>query len=129
MVVKNVNEIPHFSYKITSQLHLHDRCIMVDGEVIHTIDDWDEFYSALGYTDKMREAGIEPELFRWSEYTKDGAVKTVFCLQAHIIAYLHKYSAMFREKYGRDYISWLRSCTPENFRDAEDCKTCIMYPK
>ncbi len=77
------------------------------------------FYEALGYTEEMRLNGIEPEVFRWSEYIKENAVQSPVCLQSHIIEYLNKHSEKFREKYERDYERWAGSCSPENFRDSE----------
>lgn len=122
-------KIPNFSYEISSQLRKHHKYILVDGVVIHEIDDVDEFYRALGYTDEMRIAGIEPEVFRWSQYTKDDAVKSPFCLQSLIIEYLNQHSEDFRKQYGRDYASWIGTCASENLRDTDDCKACTMHPK
>jgi hypothetical protein len=126
--MKNVNKMPHFSYEITSRLHRDGRCIKADSEIIHYIDDLNEFYSALGYTDEMQKAGIEPEVFRWQEYSKDSAVESPFCLQSRIAVYLNKHSSTFREKYGREYDRWAGSCPPDIFREDKQCDECRMNP-
>jgi len=120
--MKVVKSIPHLTYIAVSPRHPNNNCILADGAVVHRIRNMNEFYYALGYTDDMHENGIEPEFYRWSVFSKDNSIKSAFCLQNKIAAYLNKHSASFRGKYGAAY----EGCASENLQD--ECVSCRTRP-
>ena len=100
-------QMPHFKYLSKNQANKHWRYIEAEGEVIHHIENLDEFYKAFGYTIDKAKAGILPDEFLWEQYIKDTAVNCATCFQMHIIEYLIKHSVTFRKKYGALCESWI----------------------
>lgn len=121
-------QIPYFRYYLTNRSHPHYGCIVVDDVVIHRIKDILEFYRAIGYTTELQEANVDPEVFIWTEYTQDNAVKASVCLQANIVEYLNRHSQLFREKYGSEYEGWAGKCAAKNVRFNAACTGCRMHP-
>ena len=118
------NRIPHFQYNTKGDVKNHFGHIDADGEIVHWVKDFDEFYRTLGYTNAMAKKGIVPDEFIWDEYIKDGTVNSTACMQMHIIEYLGKYSDSFRKKYGDQYKSWIATnAKPEK---DELCISCNM---
>lgn len=126
--MENIKKIPNFSYVISNGSRNLGNYVLIDGEIIHEIEDIYDFYRALGYTDEMQKAGIEPEVYRWERYTKDGAVASPLCLQDCIIEYLCYHSEKFKQQYACDIDNWIGTCTPENYRNIELCNRCRIRP-
>ncbi|MBI3479945.1 MAG: hypothetical protein HY016_06260 [Nitrosomonadales bacterium] len=55
--------MPHFKY-FTNATH---RCIEVDGEEIHKIENLDAFYNEFGYTTDIGKTGVLPDEFIWDD--------------------------------------------------------------
>ncbi|MEQ1601159.1 MAG: hypothetical protein HOP04_04080 [Methylophilaceae bacterium] len=124
---------PRFNYRLLSpaQWHSNHGCIEIeaDGNMIHRVKNVDEFYQALGYTQKdALDEKLEPEVFIWHKYRKDHAEKSEACLQARIMAYLNQHSATFRETYGRYYVGWMGSCDSLKINGDADCVHCKLHP-
>lgn len=75
--------------------------------MVHQIENPDEFYGRLGYTQDAAKAGKLPDEFIWEEYVKDASPKRQSCFQVRMIEYLITYSNAFREKYGARYAYWI----------------------
>ncbi len=121
-------QIPYFKYYLTNQSHPYYGCIVVDDVVIHRIAEALEFYRAIGYTEALQEANVDPEVFIWTEYTQDNAVRASVCLQANIVEYLNQHSQLFREKYGDEYKTWAGKCASKEVRFNVACTGCRMHP-
>ena len=100
-------KIPHFKYRSKKTSNNNYGCIELGEEVIHEIRNLDEFHKALGYTVDMAKAGILPDEYIWEKYIKDTETRCHTCFQLHIIEYLLKHSATFREKYKTKSEEWI----------------------
>ncbi|MDP2810506.1 MAG: hypothetical protein Q8O34_10205 [Rhodocyclaceae bacterium] len=122
-------DIPTFSFVLSNPRHRNYRCISAADEVFHRIGDVDEFFAALGYTKEMRKDSVIPDEFIWDRYTRDGAVMSAQCVQAHIVAFLHRHSAKFRERYGQAYALTTGKCFSDCI-DGSDahCADCSRHP-
>jgi len=127
-MMKFKSSTPYFTYLTSNPNHPNNNCILADGEVVHRIEDLGEFYHALGYTGEMQKLGVEPEFYRWNEFSKDHSIESELCLQSKIIEYLHIHSAVFRKSYGDTYERLKGSCPTENLLETDSCKKCRMYP-
>ena len=122
-------KIPHLSYDL-SYSHPNNLGRIVAGDVVfRRISNLDEFYRALGYPDGIMATGVLPEKFIWDRYTRDHATKSIQCLQAHIAAYLHNHSEMFREEYGSEYANMIGKCLSDKIDDSDLCVHCPMHPR
>jgi hypothetical protein len=126
--MKFKSSTPYFTYVTSNPNHPNNNCILADGEVVHRIENLGAFYHALGYTDDMQKLGIEPEFYRWTEFSKDNPIESELCLQSKIIEYLNVHSSVFRKNYGGTYESLTGACPPENLLETDRCKMCRMHP-
>ena len=120
--------IPRLVYLPGSPAGLHPPCIKLGGLEIHHIEDMDEFYRAFGYTQDIAKEGTLPDEFLWEEYIRDSAARCTACFQVHIIGYLIKHSAFFREKYGDQHESWIAAHMAAGHSGSTKCITCKMKP-
>ncbi len=118
--------MPHFKYHLTNVSRMNFGCIEVAGEVIHKIDNVDEFYKEFGYTPDIRKAGVLPDEYVWDEYINNATVNNAACLQMHIIEYLIKHSESFRRKYGVQCESWIADHAKETVARGVACAACRM---
>ena len=95
--------IPHFKFSVSNPNDKNFGFITVGNDKIHRVANINEFYEALGYTAEIRRAGLLADEFIWAEYRKDGCAKSGVCLQAKIIEYLNKHSALFAQKYADQF--------------------------
>lgn len=116
--------IPHFKYSTRGDVYKHFGHIDADGEVIHWIENLDDFYSALGYTASMAKAGVLPEEFIWDEYIKEGAANSPACMQMNIIEYLSKHSEAFRNKYSDQYTNLIAALADAVTESDRRCFSC-----
>ncbi len=120
------NQIPHFTYDPPTIANRNTPCIGMDGQTTHRIKNLDAFYGELGYTAEMRKAGVLPDEFIWTEYTKGNPPPYANCLQMHIVEYLAKNSIAFIGEYGNQYQDWfddhVKTVTEKNV----SCVTCRM---
>jgi hypothetical protein len=124
----NKNVMPFFRYHLLDMKNINFRWITDGNYQIHRITDSGEFYRLLGYTEEMRQSGLEPEVFVWQDYHKDNCLKTEACLQANIINFLNIYSEKFQNEYISQYANWRGSCKSVKIRDTLDCTDCKMHP-
>jgi len=117
-------KIPHFKHCYRDASSKHHEFIEADGELIHKIEDQDEFYKTFGFTIDMAKAGVLPDEFIWEEYIKDSVTKYTACLQMHIIEYLRKHSDTFTRKYGDQYEDWIAAHAEARTAKGELCFTC-----
>lgn len=94
----------------------------------HHINNMGEFYAALGFKDNGG-GGLLPEEFIWDRYTRDGASKSMRCLQIQIGNYLYTHSARFKELYGCAHEKMIGTCKSEHIDDRDGhCLKCPMHP-
>ena len=96
----------------------------MDKNNIYHIENVDEFYRALGFTDEIRQTGIQAEEFMWTEYRKDNSKKMEVCFQIKIIKYLKLYSIFFRENYAAECEEWIASCEKLFLSNTPMCANC-----
>ena len=118
------NVMNHFQYNFSSSSGQNYGWITLDKINIYQIANADEFYSALGFTDEMRQAGVLAEEFMWTEYRKDNSEKAEVCLQIKIIEYLKTHSATFNEKYATECEDWIASCEKLFLSNTPMCADC-----
>jgi len=93
------DNIPHFKFHIKSSANRFCGRIELKGEVIHTISDFGEFYSACGYGKSMAKMGILAEDYIWETFFKHDERNCTSCFQLHVIEYLFRYSDSFTKKF------------------------------
>jgi len=118
------NNVPYFKYYLSNSLSMHFRCVEMEGEVIHRIENIDEFYLEFGYTPDMMKAGVLPEEFIWAEYIQNATCNFVICIQIRILKYLIKHS----DKYVEQCKVWLDTYLEESVAKAATCANCKMKP-
>lgn len=114
-------KIPHFRYHAKDPARKRPGVIELKGEVIHYIEDLDEFYKIFGYTADLARAGILPEEFIWEEFLSDSAKKCDTCFQLHIVEYLIKHSESFKKKYDKSYENWIAAHAKERSASGIAC--------
>lgn len=120
----------HFSYNLSSPSRKDFGCIVANGFAYHRIDNFDEFYRALGYTESVRKtSSILPDEFVWDRYVRDNTAASFHCLQARIKNYLYKRSARFVDEFGREYERMLGRCSSSKMDDSDFCVECPMHPR
>jgi len=123
------NQMPHFKYRfITNRANKHVACIEVERRVVHEIRNLDEFYKTFGYDQHIAQAGILPDEFIWEKYIQSPDGDFSACLQMHIIEYLKKHSAAFREEYGNQCEGWLAAHAEVRAKRGMACAACRMEP-
>lgn len=122
-------EIPDFSYDASNFNHENFGCITVNKWPYHRISDFDEFYSALGYSDDIRAAGMLPDEFIWDRYIRNNATKTSQCFQSKIRAYLNNHSERFREEYGSKFANMIGKCISAKIDGSDLCLDCSCHPR
>ncbi len=100
-------KIPHLAYLPKMSSGKFSPCINVDGRETYHIEDLGKFHKTLGYTQDLAKAGILPDEFIWEEYFRYTDANRAVSFQVHLIEYLLKHSASFREKYGEKCESWI----------------------
>ena len=93
------DKIPHFKFHLKSSANRFKGRIELQGEVIHEISDFGEFYNTCGYTKSMMKKGILPDDYIWETFFKNSERNCTSCFQLHIIEYLLKYSDNFTKKF------------------------------
>jgi hypothetical protein len=93
------DKIPHFKFHLKSSANKFCGRIELKGEIIHTINDFSEFYKACGYNKTMAKKGILPDEYIWETFFKHNDRNCTSCFQLHIIEYLLKYSDTFTKKF------------------------------
>lgn len=100
--------IPLFKFQIKPTASAKLPCIKFNGEVIHEIQDLNEFYLAMGYGINNVKNEILPEEYLWDKFTKHCASKNcTSCFQLRLISYLLKHSKTFLLKFSRHYDEWI----------------------
>ncbi|MCK9387919.1 MAG: hypothetical protein M0Q22_05920 [Sulfuritalea sp.] len=122
--------IPTFKYNLSDIRKSHYGCILADGEVYHRVGNANDFFTALGYTEKIRKSGLLLDEFLWERYNRNGAAKSEQCLQVQIAAYLHKHSANFRNAFGSAYQEMIGKCISDAIDNGDDhCLNCPRHPQ
>ena len=120
---------PNFQFSLSNYNDKHYRFITLGNDKIHRIANVDELYEALGYTNDIKRSGLLPDEFIWAEYRQPGSAKSPMCLQARIIEYLSKYSALFTEKYATQIKEWAGSCPEPGATEKQECCNCLLQPR
>jgi hypothetical protein len=121
--------IPLFKYQLSSPNIATNGWISLGGVSYHHINNFDEFYAALGYTNTHHRSGVPIEEFIWERYTRDGARKNRQCLQTQITNYLYKNSEKFSAEYGQAHQQLINICTAECFDSSDNqCVACKRHP-
>jgi hypothetical protein len=116
--------IPLFRYRTRQSADTKFGFIEAEGEVVHSIENLNEFHKAFGYTRDMANAGILPDEFIWEEYIKDKAESCAACYQLHIIEYLLKHSVAFFQKFGERYDDWIAAHAEAKAASGNLCVVC-----
>lgn len=118
---------PRFKYHLSSPHSIDYGYITLGGMRIYRIDDVNEFYRALGFTNAKRKEGLVAEEFIWAEYHKDKCEKSGICLQVRIIKYLIRQLATFKTQYAAQIEGWLEKCSERKRAGAPECKECNPF--
>jgi hypothetical protein len=119
-------KLPNIIYNLSNPASEKFRGIEVNGEVLHWIEDIDEFYGIFGYSSDMRKAGVLPEEFIWDEYTRYAKSNFAVCKLIQLIEYLRFQSPEFLRKYGNRCEEWLTGLEKMRAPDHEECAICKM---
>jgi hypothetical protein len=118
------DKTPYFKFHIKSSANKFIGRIELQGEVIHEISDFSEFYNACGYTKSMAKKGILPDDYIWETFFQHSDRKCTSCFQLHIIEYLLKYSDTFTKKFRHKcdelieiHAKKRKACAIENCKD------------
>ncbi len=120
--------VPKFKYHLSNPNSEKYRAIEVNGEVVHRIEDTNQFVELFGFTQDMRKQGMLPEEFIWSEYTNRSDFDFTACIQSQIIEYLRVNSRPFLQKYGNQCESWLQSLARVRAGNEKVCANCKIKP-
>lgn len=120
---------PRFDYYLTTPSNPSYGYITLGDKKIHHIDNVHEFYTALGYTEEVKNTGELAEEFVWSEYRKDNSKRSEICLQIKILKYLRQYSTVLNEKYDSLQEYWFISCAAKSISNSAMCMDCIERTK
>ena len=103
------NSIPRLTYSNPRASNKFCWQIEENKDVIHIIanDDIDRFFDALGYTNEIHSRGVLAEEYIWEEYVKQPSAMLSECLQKHLLQYMLKYSASFKDKHGVECAIWI----------------------
>lgn len=118
--------LPKITYNLSNPLNDRYRSIEVNGEVIHWIEDTDNFYKIFGYSADMRKADVLPNEFIWNEYTNNVQYDFTACKLIQIIEYLRIHSHKFLHKYGKECEEWLATLVKLRVAKSEVCAACKM---
>jgi len=130
VVTASSASIPKFKYNLSDIRKSHYGCVLVGDQVFHRVGNADEFFAALGYTEKIRKSGLLLDEFLWEKYKRKGAAKSEQCLQVRIAAYLHQHSAKFRNAFGHAYQEMIGKCIPDVIDNGDDhCLNCPRHPQ
>jgi len=86
------------------------------------------FYIALGYTEEIRDSGLNFDDFILHEYRNNNTYKDS-CLQTKLTEYLNKYSNTFMKRYGDKYQNWHYTYSSKGIKHSTNCDTCTMHPR
>jgi hypothetical protein len=114
--------IPNFSYGPRDAKKNY--VIELEGEVIHRIENMEEFFAALGYSPEISKEGILPDEFIWERFVRDAEAKCRQCLNFHIFRYLHQHSVRFNELYQANLEQWPAILAMSNLCGQAHCKAC-----
>jgi hypothetical protein len=117
-------QIPHFKYRSKDPAQRHFGLIEFEGHVIHWIDDLEDFYQAFGFNNDMRKRGVLPDDFMREEYLCGAKGESAACFQVHVIEYLSKHSASFRNKYENQYKDWIAALYEDISAISIICSVC-----
>lgn len=121
--------VPRFTLHLTHPDKHYSWCIVLDGKVVHHINNFMSFYKSLGYPD------ISPKVFDINntfdnsvEYTSKNGFGSEACIQYKIIEYLVNNSEQFKLNYTKYYISLIGTCNSLSILDNKICINCDMNP-
>ena len=118
--------LPNITYSLSNPISEKYRGIEVNGEVIHWIEDIDEFYGIFGFSSDMRNAGLIPEEFISNEYANFAQSNFTACKLIQLIEYLRFQSPQFLQKYGNKCEEWLTALAKMRTANPEVCSICKM---
>ena len=118
--------LPDITYNLSNPASHKFRGIEVNGEIVHRIEDIDEFYGIFGYSSDMKKAGVLPEEFIWNQHTKHAKTNFAICKLIQLIEYLRFQSPQFLQKYGDKCDEWLTALEKMRAPDYEECASCKM---
>lgn len=120
--------LPKITYNLSNPINDRYRSIEVNGEIIHWIENTDNFYKIFGYSADLRQAGVLPDEFIWNEYTNNVQFDFTACKLIQIIEYLRAHSQKFLHKHGNDCDEWLATLANMRAAKNEVCASCKMKP-
>jgi hypothetical protein len=122
--------LPRLQYHLSTPSSLYHGWIMANGEKLHRISDYYEFYAVLGYSEEVRQEGKLPDEYVWERYTRAGAAMSAKCLQAQVASYLHKHSVKFNSRFSDAYAAMIGTCDSEQIDNADiHCVDCPSHPR
>ena len=120
--------LPYFKYTLSSPHNPDNGFITIAGNKVHQICDEREFYTVLGYTDRLSNSGVLPEEYVWSEYRKDNSNQSPMCLQARIMEYLLNNSLIFATNFSERFGRYIGGCLELPRQQNLNCTYCLMHP-
>ncbi len=114
----------HFQLNFTSPSSSCYGFVTFGSNKIFHVDDVNEFYKFLGFSDAHKESGMMPEEYLWLEYRKNQCNKSYACLQHKIIDYLSRHLPKFKEEYAAQYEYWIYRCHEQGSTSLPMCAEC-----
>ena len=100
-------QMPRFKVLSNDHISKHSVIIELEGEIIHKVEDLHEFQQALGFKADMAKNGILPDEYVWERFVKGSQARCSSCYQLHILKYLMKHSARFRNRFEEQKEEWI----------------------
>jgi hypothetical protein len=94
-------DIQHFIFHLKPSASSAHPCIRLNAEVVHVIDDLNEFYAQIGFD---KQSQTLPEAYIMEKFIQPSITKKCLsCLQLRIINYLVTHAESFEQKLGDQY--------------------------
>lgn len=118
--------LPQLTWQIINPEQSPYGWIQANGEVMMLITDMPSFFNTLGYEHYFKGMIEDSFLFPDTPSSTSKNNDYAFCPQVLLAAYLHKYSEVFREKYGELFPDWVVNCLLNIDLERVPCARCYM---
>jgi len=120
--------VPGFNINhFVNRYHEHYRCIFIDTEMIHRVEDDTEFYEVLGYTEEWQNKNFVFEEYFWTAFRSPASTKHSECLPYLLMTYLYRVSCRYRELAGVEHDTIKGQCRFKNKKSDHPCLICHHF--
>jgi len=116
-------DINHF----VNRYHAHYRCIFINAETVHRVEDETDFHEALGYTQEWRDNNFVFEEYFWTVFRSPDATRHQECLPYLLMTYLNRVSGQYRELVGDEHDAIKGQCRFRNKKPDHPCLSCQHF--